>query len=144
MNIFEALRESHDKQRTLVKSLAKTHGDSEGREELFTRLKDELERHAMAEERHFYMRLMEADVTQEKARHSVAEHKELDDFIKSLEAQDRSSAGWISTAQELEQRLIHHLDEEEQEVFQMAGKVLSDEQKSTSAEEYLAHMNSQD
>lgn len=144
MSIFEALRESHDKQRTLVKSLAKTHGDSEGREELFTRLKDELERHAMAEERHFYVPLMEADLTQEKARHSVAEHKELDDFIESLEAQDRSSAGWISTAQELEHRLIHHLDEEEQEVFQMAGKVLSDEQKSTLAEDYLAHMNSQD
>ncbi|MDX1556493.1 MAG: hemerythrin domain-containing protein [Xanthomonadales bacterium] len=143
MNIFEALRESHEKQRTLVKLLVKTEGDSEGREELFEKLKTELEHHANAEERHFYVPLMEHDLTQDKARHSVAEHKELDDYIEKLEETEFSSPGWLSHAKKLKERLIHHLDEEEHEVFQMAGKALTEKEKTSLAKDYLAHMREQ-
>lgn len=140
MNIFEALREDHQKQRTLVELLAKTHGDSEGRDELFERLKAELEHHALAEERHFYVPLMDNDLTQEKARHSVAEHHELDELIEELEQTDYSSPGWLAAAKKLEERLIHHLDEEEHEVFQMAGKALSSSAKESLGHEYQEHM----
>lgn len=141
MNIFEALREDHGKQRTLVDLLCKTHGDSKGRDELYDRLKSELERHALAEERYFYVPLMKEDLTQEKARHSVAEHKELDDLLEELETTDRSSSGWLATASKLSERLVHHLDEEEHEVFQMAGKVLSDKDAEALAEQYRAAMD---
>lgn len=143
MNIFEALRESHDKQRTLVDLLVKTHGDSEGREELFERLRTEMEHHANAEERHFYVPLMEHDLTQEKARHSVAEHKELDDYIEKLEATGYDSSGWLAHAKTLQHRLMHHLEEEEHEVFQMAGKVLTEKEKTSLAADYMAHMQEQ-
>ncbi len=140
MNIFEALREDHQKQRTFIEILVKTHGDSDGRKEIFAKLKDALDRHAAAEERHFYVPLMKHDLTQEKARHSVAEHKELDDFIEELETTDPSSSGWVATAKKLADRLIHHLDEEEHEVFQMAGKALTEKQKTDLAKEYRMMM----
>jgi hemerythrin-like domain-containing protein len=140
MNIFEALREDHQKQRTLVKILARTHGDSEGRNEIFAKLKKELEDHAKAEERHFYVPLMKDDLTQEKARHSVAEHHELDELVETLEKTDFSSPGWVSTAKKLEERLTHHLDEEEHEVFQMAGKALTEAQKVELASAYRKEM----
>jgi len=143
MNIFEALREDHDSQRTLIKLLTETHGDSEGRAELFERTKVALQHHAAAEERHFYIPLMEADATQEKARHSVAEHHELDELIETLEATDPASSAWLAHAKTLQETLIHHLDEEEQEVFQMAGKVLSEKQKTSLAKEYREHMQVQ-
>lgn len=140
MNIFEALREDHDKQRTLVDLLTKTHGDTDGREEIFERLKTELEEHAAAEERHFYVPLIDEDLTQDKARHSIAEHQEIDELIATLDKTDRSSPAWLSTARKLKEKVTHHLDEEEREVFQMAGKVLSDEQKAELAEEYREEM----
>lgn len=140
MNIFEALRQDHDKQRTLVDLLTKTHGDTEGREEIFERLKVELEEHAAAEERHFYIPLIEEDLTQEKARHSIAEHQEIDELIAKLEETDRSSPAWLSTAEKLREKVTHHLDEEEREVFQMAGKVLSTKQKNELADEYREEM----
>lgn len=34
---------------------------------------------------------MESDTTQEQARHSVAEHKELDDYLEQLEQYDRTA-----------------------------------------------------
>lgn len=142
INIFEALREDHEKQRTLVKLLTETHGDSDGRDELFSRLKRELEHHAQAEERYFYTPLMQSDLTQEKARHSIAEHHELDELVEQLEETDFASPGWLATAKKLAERLVHHLDEEEQEVFQLAGKALPEESKQSLAGSYCEHMES--
>ncbi len=138
--IFEALRDDHETQRTLVSILVETHGESEGRRELFDKLRRELEAHAAAEERFFYVPLMESDVTQEQARHSVAEHKELDDYVEQLEGYDMTAPQWLITARELAERLIHHLDEEETEVFPVAGRVLSDDDKTSLATSYRNDM----
>lgn len=134
--IFEALRESHDKQRRLLSELTDTHGDTDKRDGLFAVLKAELVHHENAEERFFYIPMMEFDATQEKARHSVAEHHEIDELIEELEATDYSSPGWLASAKKLEHLVTHHLDEEEHEVFQMAGKVLTDHQKTALATDY--------
>jgi hypothetical protein len=140
MTIFEAIREDHEIQRTLIDLVTKTTGSSDGRDELWTRLKGELEAHAAAEERYFYVPLMEHDMTQDTARHSVAEHKELEDFVEQLDGYDMSGSQWIQTADELRERLIHHLDEEEKEVFPVAGKVLTADEKTSLADEYRSDM----
>jgi hemerythrin-like domain-containing protein len=141
MTIFESIREDHETQRTLIDLVTKTTGSSDGREELWARLKSELEAHAAAEERYFYVPLMEHDMTQDTARHSVSEHKELDDFVEQLDGYDMSGPQWIQTAEELRERLLHHLDEEEKEVFPVAGKVLSTGEKISLADEYRADMD---
>jgi len=140
MTIFEALRNDHDVQRTLIGILTDTTGDSEGRNEIWAKLRTELSAHAGAEERYFYVPLMEHDLTQDAARHSVAEHKELDDFVEQLDGYDMSGSQWIQTAKKLEERLLHHLEEEEKEVFPVAGKALGDDEKTALAAEYDADM----
>lgn len=139
--IFLKLREDHEVQRKLLAQLIETSGDTEERHIVFEQLKKELETHAKYEERHFYIPLMESDLTQDKARHSVAEHKEIDDLIEDLEDKDMSSSGWLVKAKELEHKVTHHLDEEEHEVFQLAGKELSETQKIKLGEEYVKGMN---
>ncbi|MEZ5244899.1 MAG: hemerythrin domain-containing protein [Acidimicrobiales bacterium] len=140
MTIFEALREDHERQRRLIGELLDTTGASEAREASFEELKDELSAHAVHEERQFYVPLMGDDLTQEMARHSVAEHKELEDFIEQLDGYDMSAPQFLVTARELEHRLLHHLREEEQEVFQLAGKALDDIEKQALATAYRAGM----
>lgn len=140
-SIFEALRADHDKQRTLVDLLARTEGDSDGRNELFARTCQALRTHAAAEERFFYRPLMDHDTTQEKARHSVAEHKEIDDILGHLTQTDTGSAGWLPAARKLRHLVVHHLDEEEHEVFQQAGKVLGDADKERLATAYRDDMD---
>ena len=143
MNIFEALREDHDIQRELADELIQTHGDTEQRDELYKQLKTQLKAHAAAEERNFYIPLMEHDLTLEKSRHGVAEHHEIDELIAKLEETDYSSSAWLVEAKNLQHKVHHHLDEEEQQVFQMGGKVLSDEQKIELASEYKKEMEEQ-
>ena len=140
MNIFEALRADHDKQRALLDKLASTSGASDEREAWFAELEAELADHAAMEEKHFYAHLMRVDMTIDKARHSVAEHKELDDRVAALKNIEHSNPQWLKEFKELKHRVLHHLEEEEQEVFQMAGKVLSDAQKSELATAYNADM----
>lgn len=138
--IFEALRDDHQTQRALADRLAGTHGDSAGRDELFEKLKSELQRHAAAEERCFYKPLIDHDLTQEKARHGIAEHHEIDELIETLEQTDPSSPAWKSHAKKLQHMVHHHLDEEEHEIFQQAGRVLSDDLKTSLASEYRRQM----
>ena len=136
MNIFEALRHDHDKQRELVDALIQTHGDTEQRHTLMDELKTELENHAKFEERYFYNPLMFDDLTHEKARHSVAEHHEIDELIEQLEDTEMSSSAWLVAAKKLNHLVHHHLSEEEHEVFQLAGKALTEGQKESLAKQY--------
>jgi len=141
MNIFEALRYDHDKQRKLVDALVETHGDTDERHALMNELKTELEDHAKFEERFFYNPLMCDDLTQEKARHSVAEHHEIDELVEQLEDTKMSSSAWLKTAKKLNELVHHHLSEEEREVFQLAGKALTEDQKETLAKRYNKAMH---
>lgn len=136
MNIFESLREDHVIQRDLSVRLLKTHGNSDARQRLYQELKMEMMAHAKAEERYFYIPLLAADMTQEKARHSISEHHELDEFLEDLEATAYSASSWLVTAKKMVERLTHHLDEEEHEIFQLAGKTLPEKAKSSLAQEY--------
>ena len=143
MNIFEALRISHDTQRTLADHLVKTQGDSPDRKSLFKELKRELAAHAAAEERFFYVPLITQDMTQEPSRHGIAEHHQMDKLVEALEDIDFSSPAWLATARELHHKIHHHLEDEEQGIFQLAGKVLSEAEKLSLAKGYEGEFVSQ-
>ena len=138
MNIFEALRESHDRQRRYADALIQTSGDTPERVEAYKRLKSELQAHATAEERHFYMPLMEFDNGVDLSRHAISEHHEMDEMMEALDATEMSSPSWLATAKKLSEKVHHHLKEEEQKFFQMAGKLLDEQQKETLAGQYLS------
>lgn len=140
MNIFAALTEDHDKQRNLLASLAKTSGASEEREALYQELKEELQHHAVAEERHFYSPLIDIDMTIELSRHGIAEHHEIDELLEEIDSADMSSSAWMAAFKKLKHKVEHHLAEEEQEFFPVAGRALTDDQKQDLAQEYLGEM----
>ena len=140
MQIFEAIRQDHERQRLLFKILVETSGATEPRKEYYAALKKELKQHEVAEERHFYMPLMENDSTIADSRHGIAEHHQIDELLANLDETDMSSPVWLKTLKELQEKVEHHLAEEEQEFFQKAGKVFSKTEKQELAEEYQAEM----
>lgn len=137
MNIFEALRESHDKQRSLSERLVQTHGHSEEREQLFQALKNELWAHSVAEDRYLYIPLMFNDIGLDISRHALSEHHEMDELVEQLEETDMSSPSWLAIAKQLSEVVHHHLKEEEHKFFQQAGKILDDKQKEKLGQQYL-------
>ena len=77
-DIFNALTHHHDIQRKLCQELqsAITQKDRLKAQSAFTCLKNELEAHAAAEERHLYVPVMAFDDGLELSRHAIAEHHE--------------------------------------------------------------------
>lgn len=136
MTIFEALRISHDKQRSYVDAVLRTSGDTQERADAYQQLKEELYAHETAEERYFYIPLMAHENGVDLSRHAIAEHHEMDELVEKLDETEMSSSAWLTTARALGDKVLHHLEEEEQKFFQMAGKLLSDHQKSELAEQY--------
>ena len=136
MNIFEALRESHERQRTYADALIRTSGDTPERVEAYKQLKTELLAHETAEERHFYIPLMQFDNGVDLSRHAISEHHEMDEMVEELNETDMSSPAWLATAKKLSDKVHHHLKEEEQKFFQMAGKLLDEKQKTSLAKSY--------
>ncbi|RMQ42403.1 hypothetical protein ALP86_02456 [Pseudomonas amygdali pv. mori] len=143
MNIFEALRESHDRQRGCADALIQTSGDSVEREKAYKQLKDELQAHETAEERFFYIPLMAHDNGVDLSRHAISEHHEMDEMMEELDETEMSSPAWLATAKKLSEKVHHHLKEEEQKFFQMAGKLLDEKQKESLAGEYVKEYEEQ-
>ncbi|KNH11506.1 MULTISPECIES: hemerythrin domain-containing protein [Vibrio] len=135
-NIFDVLKDSHEKQRLLMDALLQTSGDTQARQELYVNLKNELTKHAIAEERHFYAPLIESDQSIDMTRHGIAEHHGIDKILAQLDDTEMSSPAWLVLMKTLKDKVEHHLEEEEQRFFQTAGRVLDTEQKETLARKY--------
>jgi hemerythrin superfamily protein len=123
-DIFDRLKEDHDLHRELFERLA---SGAEEREALFTRLTKELKAHAAAEEQALYSTMLRKPETTEETRHSVAEHKEIEDLLNDLAAAGLESSEWSEKLDHLHHRYIHHIDEEEDEHFPDFARYLTDE-----------------
>jgi len=127
MNIYTRLKQDHEKQRDLCEDLKKTRSGSQNRADLWDALKVELEAHAAAEEQVFYSALMKKPHGTEEARHSVHEHQEMTKLITELDAMDQTSDIWEKKFKKLAHDVIHHVDEEEADIFPAAEKLIDAE-----------------
>lgn len=131
--IFEDLKHDHDQHRKLLAQIADSEDGDADRDALFEELRKELQAHAAAEEEALYATMLGCPDLRDEARHSVAEHKEIDDKLGELCAADSSSEDWMETFGELRHRYLHHIEEEEEEMFPKAAEGLTDQ-----AEERIA------
>lgn len=126
-SIYDAIKADHDDHRQLLEKIADTEGDSKARQEAWNRFYRDVKSHAAAEEETFYSKLISETWGQDAARHSVHEHQQLDDLLEELNEKDMSSSGWMTRFKTLRHDYEHHIDEEEDEVFTRAKKVIGEE-----------------
>ncbi len=134
-NIFEALRESHEIQRSLMRKLMLSNvGDH--RIEVFTQLHIELSAHEAAEERYLYAPILMDDRGLDSSRDALADHHKMDMIVADLQTPGHSGSGWMANVRKLSKELHDHLREEEKIFFQLAGKILDESAKSSLAGKY--------
>ena len=141
-NIFQALMVSHQAQRELAARLLEGKQSMEERQRVFEELKAELAAHETAEERCFYIPLMQHDESVDLSRHAIAEHHEMDEMVEHLDEVDPHAAEWQECCRKLCHKIEHHLGEEEQKFFPQAGEVLDEAQKRQLAADYEAEFAS--
>lgn len=128
-DIFEELRSDHDRHRKLMDQIAGTSGESPERKSLWREFVDDSEAHAAAEELVFYSRLISDVSSRDQSAHSIEEHQAMRDAIAELEEVEMASPAWLNRFQGLREKFDHHMNEEEHGVFQLAGRILTDDEK---------------
>ncbi len=136
MTIYERICKDHAHHRELLNRLAQTSGDSEDRRDAWDAFYYDVKAHAAAEEETFYSRLMAKSDGQDDARHSVSEHKEMDDIIEELQSIEFSSPAWLTRFKTLKHDYEHHMDEEEHDIFEKARQVFDKQQASSIGQEF--------
>lgn len=134
--IYDALRESHEIQRSLCRKLVRAKPGTQQRISIFKELHTQLAAHAAAEERFLYAPVLMDDIGLNSSRHALHEHHEMDELVEDLHKADAEGGQWLAVARKLSEKVHHHLREEETKFFQVTGKILSETAKVQLARKY--------
>lgn len=128
MKIYELLKEDHVKVKRLLDELVNLNEKSKERSKLISQIREELIPHARAEEAVFYNALRTYPAAEKEMSHVYKEHIQAEAILTALQASDKLNMGWKKTAVKLKEALEHHISEEENEVFPVAKRLLTQEE----------------
>ncbi|KAA0681120.1 hemerythrin domain-containing protein [Roseomonas genomospecies 6] len=122
-SIFDQIKQDHDTIRRLLDEAEKADGDPRA---AYEDLQRELWAHGKIEEAVFYQSLSKAKNTKQETTEGLNEHHIINGFLDELNAMPADSTAWKAKLQVLGEVTRHHLDEEEEELFEEAKKALDD------------------
>ena len=129
MNAFQLLKEDHQKVSGIFQQLEPTTERAEKtRTELVAKLREELDIHAKIEESIFYPSIKQAAETREIVLEGFEEHHVIKMLLKELDSMPVDTEQWTAKLKVLKENVEHHVEEEEQEMFQKAREVLSEDE----------------
>jgi iron-sulfur cluster repair protein YtfE (RIC family) len=131
MDVFSVLHQDHENVSTIFKKFEAFKGKpatSQTCERLFKELDTELSLHAQVEEDIVYPVFEEKQETRQIIEESIEEHKEIEGLLSDLREMppdDESLEEWMSQLEELQEKVEHHVQEEEGQLFPKAQKIIS-------------------
>jgi hemerythrin-like domain-containing protein len=126
MDAFELLKADHKKVAELFDLLETASGKR--KLDVFKRIKSELELHAHIEEKIFYPAIEKPEPTHDLTLEAYEEHKVVKTLLGELAGAKTADDEWQAKAKVLRENVEHHVKEEENELFDKADDVLSDEE----------------
>jgi hemerythrin superfamily protein len=128
MEIYEALKKDHDEVKDLLNDLVSLKDDDEYRYVLIEEIRNLLIPHARAEESVFYNTLRAVNADKKVVSHGYQEHLEAETLLRTLQLMDRMNMGWKPLARKLQDAVLHHVKEEEAEIFDEARRAFSSDE----------------
>ncbi|TMF07845.1 MAG: hemerythrin domain-containing protein [Chloroflexi bacterium] len=125
MDAIQLLKDDHKKVEKIFSDLENKRDD---RRALFPELDRELTIHAEIEEKIFYPAAKGAEPTRDLVLESIEEHRQIKMVLADLEQTDMRTAQWAADLKVLKEDVMHHVGEEENDLFPKVKKVLSEEQ----------------
>jgi len=129
MDAMSLLKEDHRKVKKMLAELeSTTERGVKTREELFTKVKQELVVHEAIEEEIFYPALKEHPKTKEIALEGYEEHHVVDTVMAEIEGVAYDYEKWGAKFTVMKENLEHHIEEEEGEMFKQARQVFDQDE----------------
>jgi hypothetical protein len=118
MDAIKLLKDDHEKMKQLLTELeSTTERGVKTREELFTKVKEELTVHETIEEEIFYPALKEHPKTKEITLEAYEEHHVVDMVMAEIEGVPFDDERWAAKFKVMKENIEHHIEEEEKEMF---------------------------
>jgi hemerythrin-like domain-containing protein len=129
MDAMSLLKEDHQKVKKLLSELeSSTERGVKTREELFTKVKQELAVHEAIEEEIFYPALKEHPKTKEITLEAYEEHHVVNTVMAEIEGVAYDDEKWGAKFKVMKENLEHHIEEEEGEMFKQARQVFDQDE----------------
>jgi hemerythrin-like domain-containing protein len=139
MDAMSLLKEDHQKVKKMLADLeSTTERGVKTREELFTKVKQELVVHEAIEEEIFYPALKQHPKTKEIALEGYEEHHVVDTVMAEIEGVAYDDEKWGAKFTVMKENLEHHIEEEEGEMFKQAKQVFDEDDLAQLGESMLA------
>jgi len=124
MDAIALVKEDHDKVKKILVNLdSTTERGVKTREDLFVRLKRELEVHEAIEEEIFYPALKEHPKAKDLVLEAYEEHNVVDMVMAEIVELPYDDETWGAKLTVMKENVEHHIGEEESEMFPQARRV---------------------
>lgn len=127
MDIYHYLKKDHREVSELLDQISASRSPQK-REELLAEVHELFLQHSEAEEATFYAALEKYPAMKETIEHAREEHKLAERFLEDLEEPPEDRTAWNKAFGELKESILHHIQEEEGNIFKQAKKHLSSEE----------------
>jgi hemerythrin superfamily protein len=132
MELFDMLRKDHEKVKKMFNQFDMLKEEPEKKkgelEKLFGEIRKELQIHMEGEEKFFYPALRNSEETHDEVLESIEEHHVVKLLMKELE-RTQVSEKWVAKLSVMKENVLHHISEEEEELFEKAQELLGDRAK---------------
>jgi hemerythrin-like domain-containing protein len=124
MDAVTLLKDDHDTLKKILNDLdSTTERGVKTREELFTRMRRELEVHEAIEEEIFYPALKEHPRAKDLVLEAYEEHNVVDMVMAEIQDTPYDDETWGAKLTVMKENIEHHIEEEEGEMFPQARDV---------------------
>jgi hypothetical protein len=138
MDALSLLKEDHDKVKKMMDELdSTTERGVKTREELFTKVRQELEVHETIEEQIFYPALKNHPKTREITLEAYEEHHVVDTVMAEIQDLAYDDETWGAKFTVMKENVEHHIEEEEGEMFKQAKQVFDKDELTRLGEQMM-------
>ena len=124
MNALDLLEEDHENVKKLLEDLdSTTERGVKTRQELFARIKKEMQVHETIEEEILYPALKDHPKAKEVVLEGYEEHHVVDQIMAELEKVPFDDEKWGAKLSVMKENIEHHIEEEEDDMFQKAREI---------------------
>ena len=129
MDAIKLLEADHKKMKELLDQVESTEDeDTEKRKELFSKIREELQKHEEIEENIFYPALKDHPRAKDIVLEGYEEHHAVDVLLDELKDVSFDDERWAPKMTVIKENIEHHIEEEEEEMFVKARSILEDEE----------------
>lgn len=128
MNVYDRIKQDHDDAREVIAQIKETTSRAEKtRRELFDHLKLDMWVHHKVEEAVFYSYLRGTKDMHGESMEALNEHHTANGLFEELDTFPVNSEEWLMKFKALSELVTHHMDEEEEDFFPKAKKIIPKE-----------------